>query len=125
MSELTHHSLTHSLTHARQSPSAAPPSMRSGPGGPSSIIRIRFMPRLLACTYDRAGPRSCRPVAACGGGIGRRPHSINASPGARGGSAAGRGGGRGNALGPRVGSRMSPGLEPPRGARAVYERSYN
>ena len=48
-----------------------------------------------------------------------RPHSINASPGARGGSAAGRGGGRGNALGPRVGSRMSPGLEPPRGARAA------
>ena len=47
-----------------------------------------------------------------------RPHSINASPGARGGSAAGRGGGRGNALGPRVGSRMPPGLEPPRGARA-------
>ena len=39
-----------------------------------------------------------------------RPHSINASPGARGGSAAGRGGGRGNALGPRVGSRMPPGL---------------
>ena len=55
-----------------------------------------------------------------------RPHSINASPGARGGSAAGRGGGRRNALGPRVGSRMPPGLEPPRGARAgcgVYERS--
>ena len=49
-----------------------------------------------------------------------RPHSINASPGARGGSAAGRGGGRGNARGPRVGSRMPPGLEPPRGARAAF-----